>query len=73
MYIKQHFIGAFNNIVELLVLGLGLGVGFTFTWDNKNHNHNNNPHQNFLKGTVLGAKEQGVGIREKSQGSRDKG
>ena len=42
---------------------LGLGVDFTFTWDNKN-NHNN-PHINFLKGTVLGVKEQGLGIRDK--------
>ena len=40
------------------VLGLGLGVDFTFAWENhKNHNHNN-PHLNFMKGTVLGAKEQ---------------
>ena len=45
------------------VLGLGLGVDFTFTWDN-NENHNN-PHLNFLKGTVLGVKEQGLGIRVK--------
>ena len=59
------------------VLGLGLGVDFTFAWDNhnnhNNHNHNhnhnnhnhNNPHLNFVKGTVLGDKEQGVGIRDK--------
>ena len=46
------------------VLGLGLGVDFTFTWDN-NDNNNNNPHLNFLKGTVLGHKEQGVGIKDK--------
>ena len=32
-----------------------------------------NPHLNFLKGTVLGDKEQGVGIRDESQGSKDKG
>ena len=57
------------------VLGLGLGVDFTFAWDNdnndKNHkndkNDNNNPHLNFLKGTVLGDKEQGVGIRDKGK------
>ena len=48
------------------VLGLGLEVDFTFTWDNNhNHNDNNNPHLNFLKGTVLGVKEQGLGIRDK--------
>ena len=50
------------------VLGLGLGVYFTFAWDNHNHNDNNdnnNPHLNFVKGTVLGDKEQGVGIRVK--------
>ena len=55
------------------VLGLGLGVDFTFAGDNhNNHNHNNhnlkndnNPHLNFVKGTVLGDKEQGVGIRDK--------
>ena len=45
---------------QTTVLGLGLGVDFTFTWDN-----NNNPHLNFVKGTVLGNKEQGVGIRDK--------
>ena len=40
------------------VLGLGLGVDFTFAGDNhKNHNHNN---LNFVKGTVLGDKEQGI-------------
>ena len=50
------------------VLGLGPGLDLTFAWDN---NHNNNPHLNFVKGTVLGDKEQGVGIRDK--GIRDKG
>ena len=43
------------------VLGLGLGVDFTFAWDNDN----DNPHLNFVKGTVLGDKEKGVGIRDK--------
>ena len=55
------------------VLGLGLGVDFTFTLDNKNNNKNNhndnhndnNPHLKFLKGTVLGVKEQGLGIKVK--------
>ena len=51
------------------VLGLGLGVDFTFAADNhknhKNENENDNPHLNFVKGTVLGDKEQGVGIRDK--------
>ena len=49
------------------VLGLGLGVDFTLAWDNdnKNHKNHNNPHLNFVKGTVLGVKEQGVGIRDK--------
>ena len=41
------------------VLGLGLGVDFTFGGDNHNHNHNDNPHLNFVKGTVLGDREQG--------------
>ena len=50
--------------VELQGLGLKLGVDFTFAWDNHNYNHNN-PHLNFVKGTVLGDKEQGVGIRDK--------
>ena len=45
------------------VLGLGLGVDFTFAGDN--HKNDNNPHLNFVKGTVLGDKEQGVGIRDK--------
>ena len=41
------------------------------TGDNhNNHNHNNDkndnyPHINFVKGTLLGDKEQGVGIRNK--------
>ena len=59
-----------QNFCQTPVLGLGLGVDFTFAGDNdnKNHNHNNNPHLNFVKGTVLGDKEQGVGIRETSWG-----
>ena len=40
--------------------------------NNKNNNNNKNPHLNFLKGTVLGDKEQGLGIRDKEEGSRDK-
>ena len=59
------------GIVKLQVLGLRLGVDFTFTLDN-NHNNdnnndnndNNNPHLNFFKGTALGVKEQGLGIRD---------
>ena len=51
------------------VLGLGLEVDFTFVWDNNKNNNNNNNHNdlylNFVKGTVLGDKEQGVGIRDK--------
>ena len=55
------------------VLGLGLGVDFTFAWNNNNNNKDNNdndknPHLNFLKGTVLGNKEQG--IRDKTRESR---
>ena len=62
-----------SDVVKLQVLGLRLGVDFTFTLDNNdNHNNdnndnndNNNPHLNFFKGTVLGVKEQGLGIRDK--------
>ena len=65
-----------RSFCQTPVLGLGLGVDFTFTLDNKNnnnHNHNhNNPHLNFLKGTVLGDEEQGLGIRGKGQGIRPK-
>ena len=50
------------------VFGLGLGVDFTFAWDNHNHKNDNNPHLNFVKGTVLGDKEQGVGIRIRVKG-----
>ena len=47
------------------VLDLGLGVDFTFAWDYDNSDNNDhNPHLNFVKGTVLGDKEQGVGIRD---------
>ena len=55
------------NFVKLQGLGLKLGVDFTFAWDNpKNENDkNDNPHLNFVKGTVLGDKEQGVGIKDK--------
>ena len=59
-----------NNVYKYCqtpVLGLGLGVDFTFAWDNQNndnHNHND-PRLNFMKGTVLVDKEQGVGIRDK--------
>ena len=53
--------------VKLQVLGLRPGVDFTFTLDNNDNNNNNdnNPHLNFFKGTVLGVKEQGLGIRDK--------
>ena len=61
-----------RGFCQTLVLGLGLGVDFTFAGDNHNSNHNNhnhkndnNPHLNFVKGTVLGDKEQGVGIKDK--------
>ena len=62
------------SIVKLQVLGLRLGFDFTFTLDNNNDNNynndndndNNNPHLNFFKGTVLGVKEQGLGIRDKA-------
>ena len=40
--------------------------------NNNNNNEKKNPHLNFLKGTVLGEKEQGVGIRDKGQRIRDK-
>ena len=49
--------------VQLQVLGLRLGVDFTFVLDN-NHNNHNNPHLDFFRGTVLGVKEQGLGIRD---------
>ena len=69
--IYLHLIHLFHDdIVKLQVLGLRLGVDFTFTLDNNhnNDNHNNdndnNPHLNFFKGTVLGVKEQGLGIRD---------
>ena len=55
-----------------MFLGLGLGVDFTFDGDNhnnhnnhKNHKNDNNPYLNFVKGTVLRDKEQGLGIRDK--------
>ena len=56
-----------NDFVKLQVLGLRLGVDFTFTLDNNDNdnNDNNNPHLNFFKETVLGVKEQGLGIRDK--------
>ena len=72
-----------QTFVKLQGLGLRLGVDFTFTLDNNHNNNNNNdnhnndndnnPHLNFFKGTVLGVKEQGLGIRDKGQVSRVKG
>ena len=58
-----------SNNCQTPVLDLGLRVDFTFTWDNNNKNNDNNdnkynPHLDFVKGTVLGDKEQGVGIRD---------
>ena len=55
---------SFDNYCQTPVLDLGLGVDFTFAWDN-HKNHKNNPHLNFRERTVLGDKEQGVGIRDK--------
>ena len=54
----------FQGCCQTPDLGLRLEVYFTFIWDNKN-NDNDNPHLNFLKGTVPGDKEQGLGIRDK--------
>ena len=54
----------FFHYCQTPVVGLGLGVDFTFAEDNDN-DKNDNPHLNFMKGTVLGEKEQGVGIRDK--------
>ena len=54
-----------SHFCQTPVLGLGLGVDFTFAGDNDNDkNNHNNPHLNFVKGTVLGDKEQGVEIRD---------
>ena len=70
-YKVSHFqIAKSTDFVKLQVLGLRLGVDFTFTLDNNNnhnnnHNNHNNNHLNFFKGTVLGVKEQGLGIRDK--------
>ena len=57
------------------MLGLGQGVDFTFAWDNNNNNNDNDnnnnndnsPHLNFLKGTTLGDKGKGIGIRDKGE------
>ena len=37
-----------------------------------NNNNKEKRKKNFLKGRVLGDKEQGIGIRDKGQGSKDK-
>ena len=83
---KLSIMGWVFNLLQILhlnvycqtpVLGLGPGVDFTFAWENNNNDNNNdnkNPHLNFLKGTVLGDKEQGVGIiiRDKGLMIKDK-
>ena len=60
---------SFQNFCQTPVLGLGLGVDFIFAWDNNGNNDKNNdrnnPHLNFVKGTVLGDREQGVGTSYK--------
>ena len=61
-----------EHFCQTPVLGLRLGVDFIFAGDNHNQN-NSNPHLNFVKGTVLGDKEQGVGIRDKGYGIRNNG
>ena len=62
-------VAIFPVFVKLQVLGLRLGVDFTSTLDNNDNNDNdNNPHLNFFKGTVLGVKEQGLGIRIRDKG-----
>ena len=56
---------------QLVLLKIGIPDKnnlFATLLSNNNNNNNNkkkNPHLNFLKGTVLGDKEQGVGIRDK--------
>ena len=62
------------NYCQTPVLCLGLGVDFTFAWDNHNNHNQYNPHLNFVKGPVLGDKEQGlrIAIRDKGQRIRDK-
>ena len=42
-----------------------LGITTITTNNNKNDKNDKNPHLNFWKGTALGDKEQGVGIRDK--------
>ena len=51
----------------MTLLLLGITMTRTMTNDNNDNANNdkNNPHLNFVKGTVLGDKEQGVGIRDK--------
>ena len=61
----------FFGFCQTPVLGLGVGVAFALSWDNKNNKKN--PQLYFLKGIVLGDKEQGVGIGDNGQGSRFKG
>ena len=58
-YLLKAFRIGYPDCCQTPVLGLGLGVDFTFAWDNDNNNHNY-PHLNFVKGTVLGDKEQGI-------------
>ena len=65
-YWVKYLVHYWVQYCQTPVLGLGLGVDFTFAGDNhKNHkNENNNPHLNFVKGTVLGDKEQEVNVNK---------
>ena len=68
LFSVPHIIPRFTHFCWTPVLGQGLGVNFTFAWDNNNENDNNdndkNTHLNFLKETVFGDKDKGVGIRD---------
>ena len=70
----KMYLNLCDIIVKLQVQGPNLKLTLLSHSNNKDNNKNNNknPHLNFLKGTVLENEEQGVGMRDKGQGSKDK-
>ena len=63
LFNKQRYETLICSFVELQVLGQGQELTLFLLGNNNNNNNNEkkkNPYLNFLKGTVLGDREQGV-------------
>ena len=54
-----------NRAISVQLNLTGTATGTEIGNNNHNNHKNDNPHLNVVKGTVLGDKEPGVGIRDK--------